>query len=383
MSIWIKDNQFYLLRGHRSWKRTSFWKGRTWEGWGWRGYRLGSRSNTGPEPTLLPAEYCVRRERRSWNVLASVHAITAWRCSERMQIKTTMNHQRLTPAGKKSVKQNVVWPEVTNVVEAAGSICAPHDLETERRLQVSDLQQHQRQVLNEQQRIHQRNCVSHNAPVVALLGLQHPHAVKKPIRRYEEEDQRQEQATEDEEAWQAGSGRADKQRPRGDEEDEEFEGQGNVKALTWRPTWLQCFPPQERGEQQEGQRSEESQEPQGGAQRWAQVPPALWLQRILKVLPDLCQVLVWDAVHRGPSDHCGGLAPVIVLVMAEQRTAADTEELRQQGTQHCTSHPPCRLLWATLHPAVTPVGPGHPPVFPHGQRCRDFFDDTCPSFPWH
>lgn len=193
---------------------------------------------------------------------------------------------------------------------------------------MSDLQQHQRQVLNEQQRIHQRHCVSHNAPVVGLLRLQHPHAVKKPIGRQEEEEQRQEQTAEDEEAWQAGSGRADKQRPRGDEEDEEFEGQGNVKSLTWRTAWFQCFPPQERWERQEGQRSGESQQPQASAQRWAQVAPTLRLQRILKVLPDLCQVLVGDAVHGGPSDHRGGLAPVIVLVMAEQRTAADTEELR-------------------------------------------------------
>lgn len=209
---------------------------------------------------------------------------------------------------------------------------------------MSDLQQHQRQVLNEQQRIHQRNCVSHNAPVVGLLRLQHPHTVKKPIRRYEEEDQRQEQTAEDEEAWQAGSGWADKQRPCGDEEDEEFEGQGNVKSLTGRTTWFQCFPPQERREQQEGQRSEESQEPQRSAQRWAQVTLALWLQRILKVFPDLCQVLIWGAVHGGPSHHRGGLAPVIILMMAEQRTAADTDELRWQGIKNAL----------VTHPVVSP-----------------------------
>lgn len=192
---------------------------------------------------------------------------------------------------------------------------------------MSDLQKHQRQVLNEQQRIHQRRRVSNNAPVVRLLWLQHPHAIEEPIRRNEEEDQRQEQTAEDEEARQAASGWAEEQRPGGDEEDEEFEGQGDVKTLTRRATGLQRFPPQELGEQQEGQGGDEGQDPQRGAQRRAQVAAALRLQRIFKVFPDLCEVLVGHAVHGGPGDHRGGLAPVVILTTAEQRAAAYAAEL--------------------------------------------------------
>lgn len=156
-------------------------------------------------------------------------------------------------------------PEITHVVEATGSICGPHDLQTESRLQVSDLQQHQRQVLNEQQRIHQRSRISHNPPVVRFPGLQHPHPVEEPIRRHEEEDQGQQQTAKDEEAWKSGSERAEEQRPGGDEEDEELKGQRNVKSLTRRAARLQRIPPQELWEHQEGQRGDQSKEPQHSA----------------------------------------------------------------------------------------------------------------------
>lgn len=184
---------------------------------------------------------------------------------------------------------------------------------------MSDLQQHQRQVLNEQQCVHQRSCISHNPPVVCFPGLQHPHPVEEPIRSHEEEDQCQQQTAEDEEARQSGSGWAEEQRPGGDEEDQELEGQRNVKSLTWRATRFQCVPPQELWEHQEGQRSDQSKEPQHSAQRRAEVTPALQRRRILKVLRDPRQVLIRDAVHRGPSDHCGGLAPVVILKRGENR----------------------------------------------------------------
>ncbi len=81
-------------------------------------------------------------------------------------------------------------PEVAYVVEAAGPVCGANHFEAEGRSEVPDLQQHERQILNEQQRVHQRDGVSHDAPVVTLSGLQHPDAVEEPVRGHEEEDQR-------------------------------------------------------------------------------------------------------------------------------------------------------------------------------------------------
>lgn len=178
---------------------------------------------------------------------------------------------------------------------------------------MSDLQQHQRQVLNEQQCVHQRCCIPHNPPVVRLPGLQHPHPVEEPIRCHKEEDQRQQQTAEDEEARQSGSGWAEKQRPGGDEEDQELEGQRNVKALTWCTARFQCIPPQELWEGQESQGSDDGEEAKDSTQGWAEVTAALQRRGLLKFLRDPRQVLVGDAVHRGASDHGGGLAPVVIL----------------------------------------------------------------------
>lgn len=170
---------------------------------------------------------------------------------------------------------------MSHIVEVAGSICGPHNLETESRLQVSDLQQHQGQVLDEQQRIHQRRRVSHNPPVVRLSGLQHPHPIEEPVGRHEEEDQRQQQTAEDEEARQSGSGRTEEQRPGGDEEDQELKSQRDVKALAWSAARVQCVPPQQLWEGQEGQRSDQSEEPQDGAKHQAEVTATLQRRGVL------------------------------------------------------------------------------------------------------
>jgi len=178
---------------------------------------------------------------------------------------------------------------------------------------MSDLQQHQSQVLNEQQRVHQRSCVSHNPPVVRLFGLQHPDPIEEPVRCHEEKDQSQQQTAEDEETRQRGSGRAEKQCPCGDEEDQQLEGQRNVKALARCSARIQSVPPKELWENQEGQRSDEGEEPQNGTQNRADVAAAVERGRILQVFRDPCQVLVGYAVHRGASDHSGGLTPVVIL----------------------------------------------------------------------
>lgn len=141
---------------------------------------------------------------------------------------------------------------MTHVVELAGSICGADHLEAEGWLQMSDLQQHQRQVLDEEQGVHQRGGVLHDPPVVLLPGLQHPHAVEQPVRRHEQEHQHHQQAAEDEEAREGGARRPEEQRPGGDEEDEKLEGQGHVEAFAGRAAGLQIVTPQDLREDEEG-----------------------------------------------------------------------------------------------------------------------------------
>lgn len=129
-------------------------------------------------------------------------------------------------------------PQVTHVVELARSVRAPDDLEAKGRLQVSNFQQHESQVLYEQQGIHQRGRVLHDPPVVPLSGLQHSNAVEQPVRRHEQEHQDHQQTAEDEEAREGGARGAEEQRPGGDEEDQQLEGQGDIEAFTGRAAGL-------------------------------------------------------------------------------------------------------------------------------------------------
>lgn len=141
---------------------------------------------------------------------------------------------------------------MAHVVELAGSIRAPDYLKAKGRLQVSDLQQHQSQVLDEEQRVHQRGSVFHNPPVVPLSGLQHPHAIEQPVRRHEQEHQHHQQAAEDKEARECGARRPEEQRPGGDEEDQELEGQRDVEAFAGRAAGLEGVTPQDLRQDEEG-----------------------------------------------------------------------------------------------------------------------------------
>ena len=141
---------------------------------------------------------------------------------------------------------------MANVVELAGSVRTPDNLEAKGGLQVSDLQQHQSQVLYKEQSVHQRGGVLHNPPVVPLPGLQHPHAVEQPVRRHKQEHQHHQQAAEDEEARQRGARGPEEQRPGGDEQDQELEGQRDVEALAGRAARLEGVTPQDLREDEEG-----------------------------------------------------------------------------------------------------------------------------------
>lgn len=178
---------------------------------------------------------------------------------------------------------------------------------------MSDLQENQRQVLNEEQRVHQRGGIFHNPPVIPLLGFQHTHAVKQPVRCHEQEDQHHQQTAEDKETRERGTGAPEEQRPGGDEQDQEFEGQGDVKAFAGGSTRLEGVTPQDLREDEEGQRRDQGKEAQAASQGDAEETLALQRGRLLQVFGDSGQVFVRYAVLRGARHNGGGLAPVIVL----------------------------------------------------------------------
>ncbi len=207
---------------------------------------------------------------------------------------------------------------MAHVVELAGSVCASDHLEAKGWLQVSDLQQHQGQVLYEEQSIHQRGSVLHDPPVVPLPGLQHPHAVEQPVRRHEQEHQHHQQAAEDKEAGERGARRPEEQRPGGDEQDQELEGQRDVEAFAGRAAGLEGVTPQDLWEDEEGQRCDQGEEAQAASQSRANESLALQRSRLLQLFGDAGQVLVRDAVFWGAGDDRGGLAPVIILSDKEE-----------------------------------------------------------------
>lgn len=202
---------------------------------------------------------------------------------------------------------------MAHVVEAAGSVGGADHFEAEGGSEVPDLQQHERQILDEQQRVHQRDGVSHDAPVVALSGLQHPHAVEEPVRGHEEEDQRHQEAAEDEEARQRGAGRPQEQSPGRDEQHQQLEGQRDVEALAGGPAGLQRVTPQQLRQQQEGQRRQEREQTQNTAQHRPRETTTLQRRRVLQLLRRPRQVLIRHAVLGRPGHDGGGLAPVIIL----------------------------------------------------------------------
>ncbi len=141
---------------------------------------------------------------------------------------------------------------MANIVELAGAVRAADDLKAEGWLQMSDLEQHQSQVLYEEQGVHQRGSVLHDPPVVPLPGLQHPHAIEQPVWRHKQEHQHHQQAAEDKEAWECGARRPEEQRPGGDEQDQELEGQRDVEAFAGRAAGLKGITPQDLREDEEG-----------------------------------------------------------------------------------------------------------------------------------
>lgn len=163
-------------------------------------------------------------------------------------------------------------PEVPDVVEAAGAIGGAHGLERELGLELAQLEQHHGQVVHEEQSVHQRDGVLHDALVVAVPRVQDAHAIEEPVGDNQEEDEHHEQRAEDEDAWEESLGTAEEERPAAQQEDEEFEGHGDEKPLAGRPAGLQLLPPQQLGQQHEGERGEEGEQSQRPGQRDAQVP---------------------------------------------------------------------------------------------------------------
>lgn len=63
-------------------------------------------------------------------------------------------------------------PELSQVVMPYLSVCRAHDTEREAGLQLPQLQQHYRQIVDEQQCVHQRHGVLHYALIILILEQQ-------------------------------------------------------------------------------------------------------------------------------------------------------------------------------------------------------------------
>lgn len=114
--------------------------------------------------------------------------------------------------------------------------------------------------MNEEQRIHQRHCILHYSLVVGVLGVQDANAIKKPVGKHKQEDEDQQEGPEHKHPWYVCLGLAEKQSPGPNQKNEEFKCHRDEQSLTDSTTRLQIIPPQDLGQQNEGDGGKEDEE---------------------------------------------------------------------------------------------------------------------------
>lgn len=102
-------------------------------------------------------------------------------------LHTTAEPHLSTPADSKALH----LPEVSQAVVARLSVRGANHLDGEDGLQLPQLQQHDGQVVDEEQGIHQRHGVLHYPLVVGVLRVQDANAVEEPVGKHKEEDEDQ------------------------------------------------------------------------------------------------------------------------------------------------------------------------------------------------
>lgn len=110
---------------------------------------------------------------------------------------------------------------------SARPIRGPYDLDGELRLELSQFQQDNRQVVNKQKSVHERHGVLYYPLVIPLRRRQDTDGVKEPVGDHQQEYEDHDQSSEDENPREESFGATEEKCPAPNEEDEEFEGHGD------------------------------------------------------------------------------------------------------------------------------------------------------------
>lgn len=92
-------------------------------------------------------------------------------------------------------------PQVSQAVISWLPVCGANHLDGEHGLQLPKLQQHNGQVVDEEQGIHQRHGVLHYALVVGVLRVQDTNAIKEPVGKHKEEYEDQQKGPKHKHPW--------------------------------------------------------------------------------------------------------------------------------------------------------------------------------------
>lgn len=138
-------------------------------------------------------------------------------------------------------------PQVSQAVVSRLPVRGANHLDGEHGLQLPQLQQHDGQVVDEEQGIHQGHGVLHYPLVVGVLRVQDANAVEEPVGKHEEEYEDQQKGPKHKHPREVCLGLAEKKSPGADQEDEEFKRHRDEQSLTDSTTRLQIISPQDLG----------------------------------------------------------------------------------------------------------------------------------------
>lgn len=132
--------------------------------------------------------------------------------------------------------------------------------------------------------------------LLAHLSVKDSDSIEQPIGDHEEQHQHREQRPEYKHPREASPWRPEEERPDGQQQYEQLEGNRDEEALAGRATALQLLRPEEVGEHQEGQRRQKHQQAQDHSQGQGEVPTAVEPHAVLQVLGDANDILLREAV---------------------------------------------------------------------------------------
>lgn len=111
-------------------------------------------------------------------------------CGKTQEPAITHPQKQLTLHAKAASKGSHL-PQVSQAVVSWLSVRGANHLDSEHGLQLPQLQQHDGQVVDEEQGIHQGHSILHYPLVVGVLRVQDANAVKEPVGKHKEENEDQ------------------------------------------------------------------------------------------------------------------------------------------------------------------------------------------------